>query len=115
MTRAKGRLVGFGFLLSVAVFGCAGGGSSDGNGNGDPAATKLSCMEYCIQYIAASCSSPVYTSMTECGMYECNPLAAAPAGCQTALKTYYDCRRDEADICNDVGCDSQFAAVASCH
>jgi hypothetical protein len=109
---ARGRLVGLGFVLSLTLLGC---GSSSTTPNGDPAAARLSCMEYCIQYIAASCSTPVYTTMTECGTNECDPLAAAPAGCQTAIKTYYDCRKAEADICNDVGCDSQFAALTTCH
>ena len=111
---ARGRLTRFGFLVSMTLLGCGSSGGSS-TSNGDPAATKLSCMEYCIEYIAGSCPTPVYTTMTECGMNECDPLAAAPAGCQTALKTYYDCRKAEADICDDVGCDSQFAALNTCH
>jgi len=100
-----------GLLLSTAMFGCGGGSSS----NGDPAATRMSCDAYCIAYIAASCADPMFTSMTDCGTSECDPLSAVPAGCQTAVKAYYDCRKAEADICNDVGCDSQFAAIGNCH
>ena len=111
--RAAGRLVGFGILASLALFGC--GGDSGGGSNGDPAATRMSCDAYCIAYAAASCASPMFTSMAECGMVECDPLSAVPAGCQATVKAYYDCRKAEADICNDVGCDSQFAAIANCH
>ena len=110
---ARGRLFGLGFLLAVAVLGC--GGGSGGSSNGDPKDTRSACDGYCIKYFAASCPSPIYTSMSECGATECDPRAGTPPGCQTPLKVYYDCRRNQADICGDSGCDSEFAALATCH
>ena len=104
----KRRLIGvLGLVLSMATIGC---GSSSG---GDPAATQASCSAYCTAYIAAACPTPVYASVDDCNSAECAPFASAPSKCQSALKTYYDCRATQADICADTGCDSQFTAVVA--
>ena len=94
----------------MALMGC---GSSSSSGNS--AATQTSCNAYCTAYLAAACNPSMYPSMAECTAGECTPIMSAPGGCQAALKTYYDCRKAETDICADTGCDSQAAALSTCH
>jgi len=106
----KRQLLGvLGLVLSFAVIGC---GSSSG---GDPAATQTSCTAYCTAYLAAACPTPMYTSASDCQSSECTQASTAPAGCQSTLKTYYDCRATQADICGDTGCTAEFAALNNCH
>ena len=97
-----------GLVLSFVLVGC---GSSGGNGSAE---TQASCNAYCTAYIAAACASPIYATAAECNTNECAQIpASAPAKCQMALKTYYDCRKAQADICGDAGCDPQATAYIS--
>ena len=100
----------FGVLGLVAALATVGCGGSDGD-NGH-AATLTSCNAYCDMYGAAACgASGLFTDAADCKTSECQPIpAAAPSGCQSALKTYYDCRKTQADICADDGCDAQATA-----
>src|SRR5262245_22389981 len=109
MKRSRCGALGL-FVWSVLVLaGCGSDGSS-----GNSAAVQTACNGYCDTYAAASCSAPVYASAAECKTGECAPLTSAPAGCHAALKTYYDCRKAQSDICADEGCVNEFAALASC-
>jgi hypothetical protein len=110
----RGRFGFAGLILGLALFSAAAGCGSSGGG-GDPAATQTSCTAYCTAYFAAACPTPMYTSMADCMSSECAQAAGFPAGCQSALKTYYDCRKTQADICGDTGCSSQFTATTTCH
>ena len=110
--RMKRALVGlFGGLGLLVVFATSGCGDSGGGGNS--AAALASCNSYCDAYIAKACPAPpLYTTVAECKMNECeDDTSGAPANCNAAIKTYYDCRQTQADLCADDGCDSQFGAI----
>jgi hypothetical protein len=96
-------------ILSVALTACGSGSGSSGNSG----AVKASCMSYCDAYIQKACADSFYASVTECKTQECDPLGAGSSGCLTALVTYYDCRKGQADLCLDNGCDSQSEAFFS--
>jgi hypothetical protein len=83
-------------VISLALLGC--------DTDGDPAATQASCTAFCTAYIAAACTPPAYRSLSECQTNECDHAAAAPASCQNAIKSYYDCRKTQADICGNTTC-----------
>lgn len=103
----KRSLVGaLGLVLSLMVMGCGGG---DGGSSG----AQSACNAYCDKYAAANCPDPNYPSADECKTGECQPLAQAPANCQGAVETYYDCLNAQADVCAD-GCITEFAAIFNC-
>lgn len=105
-----GLFGGLGLMVALATSGC---GGDDGGGGG--AAALASCNSYCDAYIAKACATPIYTTAAECKTDECDGISAVPANCGAALKTYYDCRATQADLCADDGCDSQAAAfVTAC-
>lgn len=98
-----------GFTLATAI-GCGSSGSSV-----DRTAAIASCNAYCDMFGAAACPAPaLYASAADCKTNNCTPLSSSPAGCQTALVTFYDCEKTQADICADDGCDTQFAALTTC-
>jgi len=66
--------------------------------DGDPAAALASCNAFCDAYFTAA-GCPDYDSLEECKSIECSDLPVQPVGCQTQVKTYYDCRQTQADIC----------------
>jgi len=96
-----------GLVSMIATGGC--GGSSGGGNNA--AAALASCNTYCDAYAAKACATPIYASAAECKSNECVDTSAAPSGCNAAIKTYYDCRATQADLCADNGCDSQATAI----
>ena len=102
-----GLFGGLGLVVALATNGCGG----DSNGGGGGAAALASCNSYCDAYIAKACATPFYASAAECKSTECEDTSAAPANCNTAIKTYYDCRTAQADLCADDGCDTQFTAI----
>jgi hypothetical protein len=104
MKRSLAALVG---ILSMALMACGSGSS------GNSSAVKASCMSYCDAYIQKACDNSFYASVTECKTQECDPLGAGSSACLTALTTYYDCRKGQADLCADNGCDSQSQAFVS--
>jgi hypothetical protein len=111
MRKLSGGLCGL--VLSLFVFGCGG----DGGGGGVTAADVLTaCNSYCDTYAAAACTDPIYTSVDDCKSSDCTDLSQVPAGCRDEIKAYYDCRKalTGAALCDDTGCTSQFAALASC-
>jgi hypothetical protein len=113
MRKLSGGLCGL--VLSLFVFGC--GGDDGGGGGGVTAADALAaCNSYCDTYAAAACADPIYTSAADCTSSDCADLSQAPAGCRDEVKAYYDCRKalTGAALCDDTGCTSQFAALASC-
>ncbi|HMF44756.1 MAG TPA: hypothetical protein VKQ32_28980 [Polyangia bacterium] len=91
----------------------AGCGSSGGP-TGDPQATLSSCNAWCDANIGAACATPLYATVDDCKTTECAPLLRAPAICQTKLKTYYDCRQAQGDLCADMGCMDEMHAVLTC-
>ena len=110
----KRALVGlFGGLGLLVVFATSGCGDSSDGGGGNAAAALASCNSYCDAYIAKACTSAFYATAAECKTMECEDTSAAPANCNAALKTYYDCRQTQADLCADDGCNSQAAALLS--
>lgn len=109
--RMKRALVGLvGGLGLLVVFAASSCGDSKGGG-GNSAAALASCNSYCDAYIAKACASAFYATAAECKTDECVDTSAAPANCNATVKTYYDCRQAQADLCADDGCDSQFAAI----
>jgi hypothetical protein len=109
MTR---RLLGWLVLtLSLALAGASCG--SDGV-TGTAAEALASCNAYCDAVITKACSPPPYTTAAECKMMTCDQAAMAPAGCQAAVKTYFDCEGTQSDLCADKGCSAQFTALTSC-
>ena len=104
-----GLLGGLGLLVVVATSGC---GDSKGGG-GNAAAALSSCNSYCDAYIAKACAQAFYTTAAECKTTECVDTSAASANCNNTIKTYYDCRQTQADLCEDAGCDTQAAAILS--
>jgi hypothetical protein len=108
--------VGFFCLLGLAsglaTNGCGGsGGSAD---TGGTYATALgSCSDYCERYFAA-CHPPAYSDDGFCKIDLCSPIPQmASADCYSATKSWYDCRKTQADLCGDTGCTNQAAAAAS--
>jgi len=107
----KKALLGlFGALGLVSVLAASGCGSSSNSGGGSGAALA-SCNAYCDAYIAKACASPIYASAAECKTNECVDTSAASSGCNGSIKTYYDCRATQADLCADDGCNTQAAAI----
>jgi len=105
----KKSLVGlFGLVSLVAGLAVSGCGGSSGANTGPAIA---SCNAYCDSYISAACASPIYTTAAECKSGECTIPSGVKQGCADATKTYYDCRKTQADICADNGCDTQAAAL----
>lgn len=114
VNRSSSRLsTFFGLLLASLVAASAGCGSSGGP-TGDPQATLASCNAWCDAYIPAACAAPIYTALDACKMTECSDLPRQPAICQTKIKTYYDCRKAQADLCGDMACTDEFNAVLTC-
>ena len=110
----KRALVGlFGGLGLLVIFTMSGCGDS-GGGSGNAAAALASCNSYCDAYIAKACPAPaLFATAAECKTDECQDTSAAPAKCNAAIKTYYDCRQAQADLCADDGCDNQGIAILS--
>jgi hypothetical protein len=113
MKRARalvGLFGGLGLFVVLATSGC---GDSKG-GSGNAAAALASCNSYCDAFIAKACPAPaLFATAAECKMEECVDTSAASANCNNAIKTYYDCRQTQADLCEDTGCDPQAAAIFS--
>jgi hypothetical protein len=106
------RVVGcvLGLWAALASAGC-----SDSE-EGDPAASLKSCNDYCDAYSAAACMpTPLYPDAAACKSLECADIPVQPAICQTEFKVYYDCKKAQADLCADDGCDVEFGALLTCH
>lgn len=104
-----GPLGGLSLLVAVVTSGC-----DDSQGAASTAAAALeSCNAYCDAYIARACSPSFYAAADECKSTKCLDTSAGSAGCNAALRTYYDCQQSQADICADDGCSSQAAAIIS--
>lgn len=106
-------LVGLFCLLGLAsglgTNGC--GGSADGGGT--YASALASCSDYCEAYFA-TCAPPAYPSDGQCKISLCSPIPSmASADCYAATKSWYDCRKAQADLCGDTGCTAQAAAAQS--
>jgi hypothetical protein len=113
--RVKKSLVGvfgvFGLFGLASVLASNGCGSS-GDGSGTYASALTSCSTYCDAYIAAACAPAAYPTDGQCKVSLCTPIPTmASAGCYSATKSWYDCRRAQADICGDTGCTNQAAAA----
>ena len=91
----KKSSVGWLAVLSlVSVLASPGCGDSD---DGNAAGALMSCNAFCEAYLAAGCAD--YPTVDNCKSITCSHLPVQPAGCQTRIKTYYDCRQAQADIC----------------
>ena len=98
--------------LLVTTAGC--GSDGGGGGEGSVAATTASCNAYCTAYIAKNCADPFYASVAECMTDDCGVIAGVPDRCQGKLQAYYDCRKGQADLCEDSGCGSQLTTAGLC-
>lgn len=110
MTR---RLLGILVMASSVSFAALGCGSSGGS-TATASDGLTACNAYCDAYITKACADPTYSSAAECKTSECGQLSKAPSSCQGAIKIYYDCEKAQANLCDDTGCSTQFAALASC-
>lgn len=100
-----------GLAAVLATNGCGDSGDSGAN-DGTYVSALTSCSNYCDAYIAAACSPAAYPSDGQCKVSLCTPIPnMASAGCYMATKGWYDCRRAQADICGDAGCNDQAAAA----
>jgi hypothetical protein len=99
-----------GALVAVGA-GCGGGSSLNNTGS---TATVDSCNTYCSTVIAKNCDLPVYATIDQCKQMACSRLPNAPAACQPALKTYFDCEANQPDICGDSGCTNELHATQTC-
>jgi hypothetical protein len=109
----KKSLLGlFGLLGLVSVLATSGCG---GDSNSSTSDAVTSCNAYCDAYFAVTpaCADPAFPSAAQCKTDECTPPPGVTAACTSAAKTYYDCRKAQADLCADTGCDSQLAALAT--
>jgi hypothetical protein len=84
---------------------------------GDPAAALASCDAFCDAYVPAGCTD--YDSIEECKSIECSDLPVQPVGCQTQVKSYYDCRLAQVDICINPDqpgedCFAEFSRLLTC-
>ena len=114
MNRSSSRPTAFlGALLASLVAAAAGCGASGGP-TGDPQATLASCNAWCGAYVPAACATPIYPTLDACKTTECGDLPRQPAICQTKLKTYYDFRQAQADVCDEMACKDEFDAVLTC-
>jgi hypothetical protein len=110
-------LVGIFGLMGLAAVLAAGGCGDSGN-SGDSAGTYASALEscsaYCEAYVAAACT-PTYPTAGQCKISLCSPIPSmASAGCYTATKSWYDCRKAQSDICASGCTDQATAAAAAC-
>ncbi len=108
MRRLSGVL---GLVISFAAIGC---GSDSGGGSGNSAATLAACNAYCDAYIAKACTNPFYSSVAECQSLDCGVISNVPSQCQASLKAYYDCRKNQADLCGDTGCNAELTTSGMC-
>ena len=109
LERVKKSSVGWLAVLSlVSVLASPACGDGDG---GNAAVALMSCNAFCDAYLTAGCTD--YPTLDDCKSIECSDLPVQPAGCQTKIKIYYDCRQAQADICiNPVKVDPPDECVA---
>jgi len=112
----KKSLVGLVCVLALvsglATQGCGDSGNSADTG-GTYASALESCSQYCETYFAA-CAPPAYATAGQCKISLCSPIPSmASAGCYSATKSWYDCRKAQADLCADAGCAEQASAAQS--
>ena len=103
----------FAYLLMtiLAASGCPDGG---GGGGGTYADALASCNAYCDALFAA-CPATFYPSVEVCKTTECSGSMFESAACYAAGKRWWDCRKTQAAICTELGCDSEGdAAIAAC-
>ena len=101
-----------GLASGLATNGC--GSSGDGTASGGTYGSAIeSCAEYCETYFAA-CAPPAYPDAGQCKISLCSPIPQmASADCYTATKSWWDCRKTQADLCGDTGCADKAAAAQS--
>ena len=98
----------------LAASGCPDDDGGGGGGGATYAEALASCNAYCDALFAA-CPTTFYPTIEVCKTTECSGSMSEPAACYTAGKTMWDCRKVNANICTELGCDSEFnAAVAAC-
>ncbi len=103
-----------GLASGLGTNGCGGSGNSADSG-GTYASALASCSDYCEAYFAA-CAPPAYTTNGQCKITLCSPIpSTASVDCYAATKSWYDCRKAQADLCGGTGCTDQAAtAEAAC-
>jgi hypothetical protein len=94
LKRVKKSFVGWLAVLSVVSVLASPGCDSD---DGTAAAALMSCNAFCDAYLTAKCTD--YPTLDDCKAVECSDLPRQPAGCQSKVKSYYDCRQAQAAIC----------------
>lgn len=115
LKRVKKTSAGWLAILSlVSVFAAPGCADSV---EGDRAAALASCNAFCDAYVPAGCTD--YDSLEDCKSIECSDLPVQPVGCQTQVKTYYDCRQTQLDICSNPDepgeeCFAEFTRLLTC-
>ena len=100
---AVGALV---LALGLGACGSDDGDGDGGGGNGSAATTA--CQSYCDATVG--CTDFAYADAADCKMYECEGLSQAPDACATTFKNYYDCVLAKTDVCDETGCEPDFAA-----
>jgi hypothetical protein len=93
--------------------GGSAGSAAGGQGGGSASPAIASCYGYCDKYLAAACPVPLYDSVSQCRSYDCIIPPGATASCESAIQTFYDCERTQADICADTGCFNEINALFS--
>jgi hypothetical protein len=107
----KKSLVGILGLVGLAAVLATNGCGDSGESGGTYSSAIESCSAYCETYFAA-CAPPQYTTHGQCKITLCSPIPSmASAACYAATKTWYDCRKAEADLCGDTGCTAQATAA----
>ncbi|HET9932559.1 MAG TPA: hypothetical protein VFQ35_17775 [Polyangiaceae bacterium] len=99
-----------GWALAILVtgaltLGATGCGSDDGGGGGGDTA-KSSCETFCNK--EKDCNTN--TTVADCIMYSCSDIEKASAGCQSALKAFYDCMNKATNVCDSASCAAQETA-----
>ena len=95
--------ISFLFGLFGAVTAC---GSDDDKGGGG----AESCKQVCDKQAAAKCPNPLGFSTDDCKQF-CDAFAQGSTACKDALKADSDCQLKLSDVCSDMGCETQDAAV----
>ncbi|HLV67743.1 MAG TPA: hypothetical protein VKY73_18110 [Polyangiaceae bacterium] len=91
-------------VLFLAAGAC--GGEDD---DADPTEVQQACSEYCAAAQVADCM--LYDSESACVATECSGFERASKACLAALKEYYECLVDQANVC-DTGCSLDIAACS---
>jgi hypothetical protein len=87
----------FGIMVLLWAVSSAVGCSSDPESSSG-GASLTACNAYCDAAGAAKCTD--YADAAECKADECDGLGQAPAACDTAMKTYYDCLKAQPNVCD---------------